>query len=100
MAVITELFPILLTADLERALGFYRDLLGGTVTYSFPGEDGRPVYVGLGLGSSHMGIGLETRPVARRPGPISLWLYTPDCDALVDRVRAAGGTVTEAPADQ
>ena len=97
--MISELFPIISTPDLERSLGFYRDLLGGTVTYSFPGEDGAPVYVGVDLGSSHLGIGLETETAAR-PGPISLWLYAADCDAVVERVRAAGGRVTEEPVDQ
>ena len=31
-----ELFPILTTGDLPRALGFYRDLLGFEVSYRFP----------------------------------------------------------------
>ena len=99
--MISELFPILSTRDLERALGFYRDLLGGTVTYSFPGEDGTPVYGGVDLGSSHLGIGLQA-DVGDGPGPraISLWVYADDCDALVGRIRATGGTVTEEPADQ
>jgi lactoylglutathione lyase len=97
----TELFPILATLDLERALGFYRDLLGGTVSFSFPGEDGQPVYVGVDVGSSHIGIGLEAGLAdAPRPRAVSLWVYADDCDALVERVRAAGGTVTEEPADQ
>jgi predicted enzyme related to lactoylglutathione lyase len=30
----------------------------------------------------------------------ALWLYTSDCDAVVEAVRAAGGTVVEEPADQ
>ena len=33
----TTVFPILITADLRAALGFYRDLLGATVAYEFPG---------------------------------------------------------------
>jgi lactoylglutathione lyase len=41
-----ELFPILTTGDLPRALGFYRDLLGFQVTYQFPPE-GEPGYVAL-----------------------------------------------------
>lgn len=32
----SELFPILSTPDMERALRFYRDLLDGRVTYEFP----------------------------------------------------------------
>jgi lactoylglutathione lyase len=99
--VIRELFPILSTPDMERALGFYRDLLDGTVSDSFPGEDGAPVYVGLDLGASHLGIGLGADVVeASRPRPISLWVYADACDAVVERIRAAGGTVTEEPADQ
>jgi len=33
----TELFPIVATTDLPRALGFYRALLGGVVGYEFAG---------------------------------------------------------------
>jgi catechol 2,3-dioxygenase-like lactoylglutathione lyase family enzyme len=42
----TRLFPILASRDLDAALHFYRDLLGGRVTYEFPGPDGRAAYVG------------------------------------------------------
>jgi lactoylglutathione lyase len=99
--MITELFPILSTPDLRRALGFYRDLLGGTVGYSFPGDDGEPVYVGIDLGSSHLGIGLQADiREAPRTRAVSLWVYTDACDALVERVRATGATVVEEPADQ
>ena len=99
--MITELFPILSTPDLERALRFYRDLLGGAITYSFPGDDGQPAYVGVDLGASQLGIGLQAE-LTDAPGrrAISLWLYADDCDAVIDRVRAAGATITEEPADQ
>jgi len=59
--MIEELFPILSTPDLPRALAFYRDLLGGVVTYQFPAE-GDPGYVGLALGVSHLGIGAQDQP--------------------------------------
>lgn len=97
----SELFPILTTPDIGRALAFYRDLLGGTVSYEFPGPDGLPGYVGIDIGESHVGIGLEpewSAPPGRRP--ISLWVYADDCDAAVERVRAAGVTITAEPADQ
>ncbi len=99
--MITELFPILTTADLERSLGFYRDLLGGVVTYEFPGPDGAPAYVGLNLGSSHLGIGREPsfEPGAGRRA-VSLWVYADDCDAVVERLRVAGVRIVEEPADQ
>lgn len=97
----TELFPILATADMPRALAFYRDLLGGVVGYEFPGPDGMPAYVALDIGASHVGIGLQAAADAGRgPRSMSLWLYTDDCDAAVERLRAAGVTITEEPADQ
>jgi hypothetical protein len=40
--------------DMARALGFYRDLPGGQVTYSFP-PDGDPGYVAVKIGTSHLG---------------------------------------------
>jgi lactoylglutathione lyase len=95
----TELFPIIATTDLERSLAFYRDLLGGSVAYEFAGPDGKPSYVGVNLGSSHIGIG---RDAAASAGgrTVSLWVYAEDCDALVGRLRSAGVTILEEPVDQ
>ena len=94
----TSAFPIVSTPDLARALGFYRDLLEGKVTYQFPPE-GDPGYVALGLGTSHLGLGLD--PAAPTGSQrIAIWLYTNDCDAAVARLRAAGTPVTEEPTTQ
>jgi len=104
-ALFTEAFPILVTPDLSRALGFYRDVCGATLSYQFP-PDGDPDYVGLELGSSHIGIALDPAvaaggPVAARPGSAAeLCVYTADCDATVERLRAAGAPVIDEPADQ
>lgn len=94
-----ELFPILTTPDLSRALRFYRDLLGGTVTYTFPPE-GEPGYVAVQLGRSHLGIGRQDQPGDLTNDRITLWAYTDDCDAAVDKLRAAGAPVLQEPADQ
>lgn len=86
---------------MDRALAFYRDLLDGRIAYEFPGPDGTPAYVGLDIGASHVGIGLSLAAAGdSQPRSISLWMYTADCDAAVERVRAAGVTVTEEPVDQ
>ena len=98
--MIESAFPILSTPDLAGALGFYEELLGGTVTYRFP-DDGDAQYVGLDLGSSHLGIGadpdLDAESGAQR---FSLWVYVDDCDAVVETSRAAGVTILEEPVDQ
>jgi len=97
----TELFPILATRDLDLALGFYRDLLGGTVSFEFKGPDGSPAYVGLDVGGSHLGIGFEAdAPDLPLPRPISLWVYVDDCDATVEKLRRSGVSILEDPTDQ
>lgn len=97
----SELFPIVATADMARALAFYRDELGATVGFEYPGPDGTPAYVGLELGSTHLGIGLN--PEVASSGPawcITLWIYTDDCDAAIEGLRAHGVPILEEPADQ
>ena len=96
----SELFPIVATADLPRALRFYRDALGGSVTHEYPGDGAAPVYVGIDIGSSHMGVGLvaDAEPGGRRL--VSLWIYADDCDAAIERLRSQGVDITEEPEDQ
>ena len=96
----TSIFPIITTRDLGAALGFYRDLLGATVEYEFPGPDGQPAYVGLGLGDAHVGIGRDPGSTAGPSPRFSLWVYADDCDAAVERLRAARVEIVEEPADQ
>ncbi len=96
----TSIFPIITTADLSATLSFYRDLLGATVSYEFPGPDGEPAYVGLELGTAHLGIGRDPTATAGQSARFSLWVYADDCDAAVERLRSAGVQIIEEPADQ
>jgi lactoylglutathione lyase len=93
------LFPILSTPDMARSLEFYRDLLGGAVTYQFPPE-GEPGYVGIDIGGSHLGIGLQEQPGELANDRITLWVYAQDCDIAVARLRDGGVPVLQEPADQ
>lgn len=97
----TELFPILAARDLTAALHFYRDLLGASVTYEFLAPDGTPAYVGLRIGDSTMGIGVDAAAGdVPRPRPIALWVYATSCNDAVERLRAAGVIVVAEPATQ
>jgi lactoylglutathione lyase len=98
--MIDQLFPILNVADVRRSLEFWRDTLGGTIAFEWPGPDGAPVYVGVDLGAAHVGIGGPAPASPDGPRSIALWLYVDDCDGYVARVRSAGFRVTEEPADQ
>ena len=79
--MLTTIFPIISTRDLRAALAFYRDLLGATVGYEFPGPDGEPGYVGLELGAAHLGIARDPAAGRETDARISLWVYADDCDA-------------------
>jgi lactoylglutathione lyase len=96
----TSAFPILSTPDLERTLRFYRDLLGGVITYRFPPE-GPAAYVSVSIGRSE--IGLAQDPEAGKGGSegrFALWVYAEDCDTAVERLRAADVVVVDEPRDQ
>ncbi len=68
-------------------------------TSRFPDPTAKPAYVGVNLGASHIGIGQD--PAASPRGrTVSLWLYTDDCDGLVEELRAAGTPILEVPRDQ
>jgi lactoylglutathione lyase len=98
----TELFPIVSTPNLDRALAFWRDALGGRVAYEFRDpSSGSVTYVGLDIGRSHLGIGLTQEAVAEAtPRTISLWIYVDDCDATVARLRDANTPISDEPVDQ
>lgn len=98
--MVNRLFPILVTRDLPGALGFYRDLLGGTVTYEFPGPGAETAYAGMDVGSSHLGLGYAPDAAGAPSNRYSVWAYVDDCAAAVERLREAGVTIGEQPAVQ
>jgi lactoylglutathione lyase len=93
-------FPILSTPDLPRAIAFYRDLLDGEITFQFPPE-GEPGYVAIHIGPSEIGIAHDPDVAAGAEHQrFALWVYADDCDAAVARLRDAGVTIVDPPADQ
>ncbi|HET6532320.1 MAG TPA: VOC family protein [Actinoplanes sp.] len=92
----TEAFPMLTVPNLPDTVAFYRDLLGFRESYRFPPE-GDPMFVTLRLNTSELGLG-----AGEVDGPTAgyaLCVYADDCDAAVERLRAAGTPITEEPAD-
>jgi len=92
-----DAFPILMVADMQRALGFYRDLLGFELSYAFPsGED--PQFVSLAVDDGKLGLGVGDGPI--ESASTAIWLYTDDVDAAITGLRDAGVPVVAEPADQ
>lgn len=101
-----EAFPIIYTADLSKALMFYRDALGMTETFRFPPDE--PTFVLLtlmdnsGLALAGQGTTPPYHGLPMRPGAHSfeLCVYTDDVDDAVAQLRAAGYAVLYEPTDQ
>lgn len=94
-----EAFPIISTSNLSRALKFYRDALDGRVTYQFP-VHGEPVYVGLTVGTSQLGLAQDGSAQGGGLQRIALWVYAENCDGAVERLCQHGAGLVEPPADQ
>jgi len=92
-----DAFPILQVAKVHRSLGFYRDLLGFEVTYSFPSDDD-PQFVSLAIDGGKLGLGCTDGAV--ETASTSIWLYVDDVDAAVAELRKADVRIVAEPADQ
>ena len=94
----TSVMPNLYSADVDQAVAFYRDLLGGTQTFRTP-ADGPAVHVELRLGdftialSSRDAVPEQGLPAPTAGHPLELVLGCESADdavAVVRRARAAG----------
>jgi lactoylglutathione lyase len=99
---ITSVMPNLYTADMERALAFYRDLLGGNQTFATPAE-GTPEHVELRLGgivvalSSRDAVPRQGLPAATAGHPMELVVGCDSADGTLATLRAAGAPVLVEP---
>ncbi|AEV86192.1 glyoxalase [Actinoplanes sp. SE50] len=85
---------IVSVADLDRALGLYRDALGLTVTAQF-GEIAR-----LDVPGTTTELMLHQRPPTAGLAGVAASFRVDDVDATTAAAEKAGATVVDAPADQ
>jgi catechol 2,3-dioxygenase-like lactoylglutathione lyase family enzyme len=93
--------------DMERAVGFYRDLLGFEVLGQLLLDDGNFKIVYLRLGEAHLELfafrGAATETAVGVPDTVGgfkhLALQTSEVDAVAARLKAAGVTFTVEPMD-
>jgi predicted enzyme related to lactoylglutathione lyase len=90
--------PVIVTADLDRLLTFYTELLGAEEVLRFP-EDGPVFYVGLTLGNSELGLSSDASVVPGPPGRMLLSIEVADVDALLPTVAGRGGEATSGAND-
>ncbi|MEO6703254.1 MAG: VOC family protein [Jatrophihabitantaceae bacterium] len=94
-----SLQAVLLTANLDRLVSFYSGLLDAEQYDRVP-EAGDAFFVGLRVGDSKLGIAVDPNAVsAGNAQRILLSVEVQDVEAMLERVSAAGGTVTGGPND-
>jgi lactoylglutathione lyase len=99
---VTSAMPNLYTANMDQAVAFYRDLLGGTQTFRTPAE-GTPEHVELRLGD--VVIALSSRDAVLKQGlpaptaghPMELVVGCDSTDEAVAALRAAGTPILVEP---
>jgi predicted enzyme related to lactoylglutathione lyase len=87
----SSVLPVLVSRDLPRLAGFYRDLLGAVETERTPPE-GPTFYLGLRIGDSDLGL-VSVDDAPEGPQRMLLSIAVPDVDALLPRVSELGGLV-------
>jgi len=98
-------FVNLYTADIEAALGFYRDLLGFAETFRTP-KEGVPTHVELTLNGFALGLGTveaakRVHGVDATPGTpaMSIVVWADDVEESFERLSEAGVPVLQPPHD-
>jgi PhnB protein len=98
--------PYLIVNGAARAIEFYKQAFGATVTVRMDGPDGRVGHAEIRIGDSHVMLADEHPEMgARSPqtiggSPVSLLLYVEDVDATVSQAVEAGAKLTRPVKDQ
>jgi uncharacterized glyoxalase superfamily protein PhnB len=98
--------PNLVVRDCARALEFYARAFGAKEIARMPAPDGKSIWhAEMRIGDSIFflndempGMGAPA-PSTDRPSPVTLWIYTEDCDASHRRAVDAGAKSGMPPAD-
>jgi len=101
-----SLQPYLIFTHASAAIDFYKAAFGATERLRMPRPDGRIGHAEIQIGDSVVMLADEHPEIgAFSPGhyggsPISLMLYTADCDAAYRQALACGAESLREPADQ
>jgi PhnB protein len=98
--------PYMMFAGCEKAMEFYAKAFGAREVMCMKGPDGRVGHAEMQIGDSRIMMAdehpeIEAYGAAHYGGsPITLMLYTEDCDAMHAKALAAGAESLREPADQ
>lgn len=102
---IHEVFPCLIVRDAPRAIDWYKQVFGATEKFRLVEPSGRVGHVELMFGAATIMMSDEypelgyTAPKDDVGHATAIHLHVDDCDALLARAVAAGGTLVRPAAD-
>jgi len=100
--------PYLIVKDAARAIDYYKKVFGATEVIRMPGPNGKIGHAELKIGNSlfmladenpQMGQG-HTSAASIGASPVSLYVYLPDVDRVVEKAQAEGGKILKPVQDQ
>ncbi|HEX3570031.1 MAG TPA: VOC family protein [Acidobacteriaceae bacterium] len=100
--------PYLVVKGAAQAIDFYKNVFGATEVMRMPGPDGKIGHAELQIGNSRimladenpsMGAG-HTSAATVGGGPVSLYVYLPNVDQVIQRATAEGAKVLKPVEDQ
>jgi PhnB protein len=98
--------PYLMFKNCNEAIGFYRKAFGAREKFRMPDAQGRITHAEIEIGDSTIMMAdespqMDAFSVEHYGGsPVSLLLYTENCDALYNQAVTAGAKGIREPADQ
>jgi PhnB protein len=98
--------PYLIVKGAASAIDFYKQAFGATELMRFPGPGGSIGHAEIRIGDSPIMLADEMpqmgyrSPTALGGSPVSVMLYVPDVDKVVDRAVKAGAKLEKPVADQ
>jgi PhnB protein len=98
--------PYVILKNCAAAIAFYAKAFGASEKFRMTGKEGGVQHAEIQIGDSCVMMADETPPMeAFSPehyggSPVSLLIYTEDCDAMYKRAVAAGAQSLREPADQ
>jgi PhnB protein len=100
--------PYLIVKGAAKAIDYYKNVFGATEVMRMAGPDGRIGHAELKIGDSHVMLADEnpnmgqghSSAAAIGASPVSLLVYLPDVDKVVERATAEGAKIVKPVEDQ
>jgi PhnB protein len=98
--------PYLIIKGAAQAIDYYKKVFGATVVVRMDGPDGRVGHAELQIGDSRIMLAEEnpkmgaTSATTIGNSPVSLYLYLPDVDRVVEKAAAEGAKIVKPVQDQ